>query len=83
MKRQLQKYEEVERSLITSYRKKIWNRFLEAINEFEMIKILGKLTGAPIPASLARLADEENLHNDKIEKDAMQSYVLSRAEEEI
>lgn len=38
MKRQLQKHEEVERSLITSYRKKIWNRFLEAINEYEMIK---------------------------------------------
>lgn len=38
MKRQLPKYEEVERSLITSYRKKIWNKFLEAINEYEMIK---------------------------------------------
>lgn len=38
MKRQLEKYEEIERSLITSYRKKIWNKFLEAINEYEMIK---------------------------------------------
>jgi len=52
-------------------------------DEFEMIKTLHALTGAKIPASLARLAEAENLHNDKIEKDAMQSYVLARAEEEI
>ncbi len=34
----MEKYKEIERSLITSYRKKVWNKFLEAINEYEMIK---------------------------------------------
>ena len=52
-------------------------------NEFEMLETLHKLTGASVPASLAKLADAENLHTDKIEKSAMQSYVLARAKEEI
>jgi threonine synthase len=52
-------------------------------NEFEMIKTLHALTGAKIPASLASLAEAPNLHNNKTEKSAMQSYVLSCAEEEI
>ena len=52
-------------------------------DEFEMIKTLHALTGAKIPASLASLAKAAELHNDKIEKCAMQSYVLARAKEEI
>ena len=51
-------------------------------DEFEMIETLHALTGAKVPASLARLAKEEALHNDKIEKSEMQSYVLTRAKEE-
>ena len=34
----MEKYKEIERSLITSYRKKIWNRFIEAINVYDMIQ---------------------------------------------
>lgn len=34
----MERYEEIERSIITSYRKKIWTRFLKAITEFEMLK---------------------------------------------
>ena len=49
-------------------------------NEFEMIKTLHELTEAPIPESLADLDKAENLHNDKIAKEDMQDYVLSRAE---
>jgi threonine synthase len=52
-------------------------------DEFEMIKTLHALTGAKIPASLACLAEAEELHNDKTEKSAMQSYVLACAKEEI
>jgi threonine synthase len=52
-------------------------------DEFEMIKALHAITGAKIPASLARLAEAENLHNNKTEKSAMQSYVLACAKEEI
>ncbi len=49
-------------------------------NEFEMIKTLHALTGAPIPEALANLDKEEILHNDKIAKEDMQAYVLSRTE---
>ena len=52
-------------------------------NEFEMIKTLHNLTGAPIPASLANLESAANLHTDKIAKEDMQKYVLSRTEEKI
>ena len=52
-------------------------------NEFEMIKTLYALTGAKIPASLENLAEAPDLHNDRTEKSAMQSYVLARAKEEI
>ena len=52
-------------------------------DEFEMLEILRKLTGAPVPASLARLAEAENLHTDKIKKEEMQNYVLARTEENI
>ena len=34
----MQRYEEIERSIIKSYRKTIWSKFIEGINEFEMIK---------------------------------------------
>ena len=34
----MERYKEIERSLITSYRKKIWNRFIEAINVYDMIQ---------------------------------------------
>ncbi len=52
-------------------------------DEFEMIKTLHALTGTKIPASLACLAEAPNLHNDRTEKSAMQSYVLACAKEEI
>lgn len=34
----LEKYEEIERSIITSYRKRIWTKFIKGIKEFEMIQ---------------------------------------------
>ncbi len=34
----MERYKEIERSIITSYRKKIWTRFLKGITEFEMLK---------------------------------------------
>ena len=38
MKRVLEKYQEVEKSIITTYRKTIWKRFIEAINEYKLIE---------------------------------------------
>ncbi len=52
-------------------------------NEFAMINALNALTGAPVPASLAGLAEAETLHNRKIAKEDMQNYVLECTKEEI
>ncbi len=37
-KSNLEKYEEVERSIITTYRKSIWKKFIRGIQEFEMVQ---------------------------------------------
>ena len=34
----MEKYEEIEKSIVTTYRKKIWSKFIKGIKEFEMIK---------------------------------------------
>ncbi len=34
----MEKYEEIQRSIITTYRKRIWIKFIKAIQEFEMIQ---------------------------------------------
>lgn len=34
----MEKYEEIERSIITTYRKKIWIKFVRGIQEFQMIQ---------------------------------------------
>ncbi|MBP3597006.1 MAG: tRNA 2-thiocytidine biosynthesis protein TtcA [Clostridia bacterium] len=33
-----EKYKDIEKSIMTTYRKKIWNQFVKGIREFEMIK---------------------------------------------
>ena len=34
----MERYKEIERTIITNYRKKIWNKFVKGIKEYEMIK---------------------------------------------
>ena len=34
----MEKYKEIERSIITNYRKKIWTKFIKSIQEYDMIK---------------------------------------------
>ena len=34
----MDKYQEIERSIIKKYRKVIWSKFVKAINEYELIK---------------------------------------------
>lgn len=34
----MERYKEIEKSIITTYRKKIWQKFVKGINEFEMIE---------------------------------------------
>ena len=35
----MEKYKEIERSIIKKYRKEIWSRFVKAIQEYELIKV--------------------------------------------
>ena len=62
----LEKYQEVERSIITSYRKRIWNRFLEAINTYELIqdgdKIAVCISGGKDSMLLAKCFQELHAH---------------------
>ena len=34
----MQKYQEIERSIITKYRKEIWSKFVKAVSDYELIK---------------------------------------------
>ena len=36
--KELERYQEIERTIITSYRKRIWSKFIKGITDFEMIK---------------------------------------------
>lgn len=38
MKRQLERHQEIERSIVKKYRKSIWNNFISAVKEYELIK---------------------------------------------
>lgn len=33
----MERYEEIEKSIITTYRKKIWCQFIKGVKEFEMV----------------------------------------------
>ena len=34
----MERYEEIEKSITTTYRKKIWSQFIKGIKEFEMVQ---------------------------------------------
>lgn len=64
----MEKYQEIEKSIITSYRKKIWNRFLEAIEEYKLIqkgdKIAVCISGGKDSMLLAKCFQELKKHSD-------------------
>ena len=33
----MERYEEIEKSIVTTYRNKIWTKFVKGVKEFEMI----------------------------------------------
>ena len=34
----MERYEEIEKSIITTYRKKIWCQFIKGVKEFDMVQ---------------------------------------------
>ena len=68
MSRQLQKFEEVERSINKNYRKRLWNPFIEGIKRYEMVKENDKIavciSGGKDSMLLAKLMQELQKHGD-------------------
>ena len=62
----LERYKEIERSIITSYKKKIWNKFIQGINEYDMIrdgdKIAVCISGGKDSMLLAKCMQELKRH---------------------
>lgn len=38
MKKNMEKYQEIERSIIKNYRKEIWSKFIKAVNDYKLIE---------------------------------------------
>ncbi len=64
----MEKHIEVERSIIKKYRKEIWKRFIEGINEYEMIKPGDKIavciSGGKDSMLLAKCVQHLQKHSD-------------------
>ena len=62
----MERYEEIERSIITTYRKKIWTKFVKGIMEFDMIqdgdKIAVCISGGKDSMLLAKCFQELKKH---------------------
>ena len=67
-KRQLEKYQEVQRSIIKRYRKGIWNNFVGAIQEYELIqendKIAVCISGGKDSVLMACCLRQLQLHSE-------------------
>lgn len=68
MKREMNKVEMVERSIITTYRKKIWARFISTIKEYNLVEendhICVCMSGGKDSFLLAKLFQELKRHSD-------------------
>lgn len=64
----MEKYKEVERSIITKFRGKIWSKFIKAIKEFQMVnegdKIAVCISGGKDSMLLAKCFQELHRHSD-------------------
>ena len=64
----MEKYKEIERTIITNYRKKIWNKFVKGIKEYKMIqegdKIAVCMSGGKDSMLLAKCMQELQKHGD-------------------
>ena len=68
MARTLEPYQLVERSIITKYRKVLWNPFIEAVKRYEMIqpgdRIAVCISGGKDSMLLAKLMQQLQKHSD-------------------
>ena len=68
MKRQLERYQKIERSLLTTYRAKIWAKFIKAIKEYDLIQpndsVCVCISGGKDSMILAKCFQELKRHSD-------------------
>ena len=66
MKRNMEKYQEIERSIITKYRKEIWARVVKAVSDYDMIqendKVMVCISGGKDSFLLAKCIQELQRH---------------------
>ena len=64
----MERYKEIERTIITNYRKKIWNKFVKGVKEYKMIqegdKIAVCLSGGKDSMLLAKCMQELQRHGE-------------------
>ena len=64
----MERYKEIERSLITTYRSKIWAKFIKAIKEYDLIqpndRICVCISGGKDSMILAKCFQELKRHSD-------------------
>lgn len=64
----MDRYQEIERSIITTYRSKIWSKFIKAIKEYELLKPNDKvcvcISGGKDSMILAKCFQELKRHSD-------------------
>ena len=64
----MERYKEIERSIITTYRSRLWSKFMKAIKEYELIKENDKIcvciSGGKDSMVLAKLFQELKRHSD-------------------
>ena len=68
MPKQLEKYQEIERSIITTYRKELWSPFVLAVKKYRLIqagdKIAVCISGGKDSMLLAKLMQELHRHSE-------------------
>ncbi|MBO5712462.1 MAG: hypothetical protein J6R47_06435, partial [Acholeplasmatales bacterium] len=64
----MERYKEIERSLITTYRSKIWGPFIKALKEYELLspgdKVCVCMSGGKDSFLLAKCFQELHRHSD-------------------